>query len=132
MYRPLPPSVTVRQSVIDGLGLFATKDIASGTDLGVTHVYDQRFENRYVRTPLGGFINHSKEPNAKLIGCKESRDIDCGILHLQLIKDVKSGDEITTQYSLYEVDVKDITVNGVEIIAGTEAAYVIDKPIIND
>ena len=32
MYRPLPPSVTVRQSVIDGLGLFAAEDITSGTD----------------------------------------------------------------------------------------------------
>jgi hypothetical protein len=48
MYRPLPKSVTIKNSSIEGLGLFATEFIPSGADLGMTHVYDERFENGYI------------------------------------------------------------------------------------
>ena len=37
------------------------------TDLGMTHVYDERFEDNYIRLPLGGFFNHSEKPNCKII-----------------------------------------------------------------
>ena len=30
--------------------------------IGVTHVRDEQFENKYIRTPLGGFYNHSNDP----------------------------------------------------------------------
>ena len=39
MYRPLPDCVTIKDSLIDGLGLFATKDIPKGTYLGISHIY---------------------------------------------------------------------------------------------
>ena len=67
MYRPLPPEVTIKKSFIDGLGLFATCDIEAGHNLGITHVANDNFENQYIRTPLGGFINHSNTPNCTLI-----------------------------------------------------------------
>ena len=38
MYKPLPESLTIQQSGIDGLGLFAKEGIAQGTNLGMTHL----------------------------------------------------------------------------------------------
>ena len=62
MYRPLPKQLTIKNSPIEGLGLFASEDIKSNSFIGVTHVRDEQFENKYIRTPLGGFYNHSNEP----------------------------------------------------------------------
>tara|TARA_B100001996_G_scaffold301148_1_gene241663 strand:- start:137 stop:577 length:441 start_codon:yes stop_codon:yes gene_type:complete len=62
MYRPLPDGLTIQNSPIEGLGLFATIDIKKNTFIGVTHVRDEQFENKYIRTPLGGFYNHSNDP----------------------------------------------------------------------
>ena len=63
MYRPLPDGLTIKNSPIEGLGLFATKDIKVNSFIGVTHIRDEQFENKYIRTPLGGFYNHSKDSN---------------------------------------------------------------------
>jgi hypothetical protein len=38
MYKPLPDSLTIKKSGIDGLGLFADQDIKHGTNLGMSHV----------------------------------------------------------------------------------------------
>ena len=62
MYRPLPDALTIKSSPIEGLGLFATKEIKANTFIGITHIRDEQFENKYIRTPLGGFYNHSNEP----------------------------------------------------------------------
>ena len=62
MYRPLPDGLTIKSSQIEGLGLFATVDIEKNTFIGVTHIRDEQFENKYIRTPLGGFYNHSNDP----------------------------------------------------------------------
>ena len=62
MYRPLPDELTIKNSPIEGLGLFTTKDIKANTFIGVTHIRDEQFENKYIRTPLGGFYNHSNDP----------------------------------------------------------------------
>ena len=62
MYRPLPNGLTIKNSPIEGLGLFATVDIKNNTFIGVTHIRDEQFENKYIRTPIGGFYNHSNEP----------------------------------------------------------------------
>ena len=63
MYKPLPKQLTVKNSVIEGLGLFATEVIKKYSFIGVTHIRDEQFENKYIRTPLGGFYNHSNQPN---------------------------------------------------------------------
>ena len=63
MYRPLPKQLTIKNSPIEGLGLFATTNIKSNSFIGVTHIRDEQFENKYIRTPIGGFYNHSNEPN---------------------------------------------------------------------
>ena len=62
MYRPLPDGLTIKNSPIEGLGLFATIEIKANSFIGVTHIRDEQFENKYIRTPLGGFYNHSNDP----------------------------------------------------------------------
>ena len=63
MFRPLPKQLTIKNSPIEGLGLFATEDIKKHSFIGVTHVRDEQYENKYIRTPIGGFYNHSNSPN---------------------------------------------------------------------
>tara|TARA_B100000676_G_C17545796_1_gene564830 strand:+ start:121 stop:534 length:414 start_codon:yes stop_codon:yes gene_type:complete len=63
MYRPLPKELTIKNSKIEGLGLFATAKIKKNSYIGLTHIRDEMFEGKYIRTPLGGFYNHSKESN---------------------------------------------------------------------
>ena len=41
MYRPLPNCVTIRESPIEGLGLFATERIPAGTYIGIVHVVSE-------------------------------------------------------------------------------------------
>ena len=96
MYRPLPESLTILNSEIDGLGLFALEEIALGVELGITHVADDRFENGYVRTPLGGFFNHSDDPN-----CEAYISGDC--IKLKTIKKIATGGELTVKYWLYDL-----------------------------
>ena len=63
MYKPLPKQLTIKKSPIEGLGLYATENIKKNSYLGVTHIRDEQFENKYIRTPVGGFYNHSNDPN---------------------------------------------------------------------
>ena len=63
MYKPLPKCLTIKKSPIEGLGLYATSIIKANTFIGLTHVKDKDFDNGYIRTPLGGFYNHSNNPN---------------------------------------------------------------------
>ena len=94
-YKPLPSEVTIKESPIDGLGLFVMEDIEKGHVFGVSHIVDFRFENGYIRTPLGGFINHSKEPNCELVPI-----ISEHWRELVSINHIPKGTEITTKYSL--------------------------------
>ena len=107
MYKPLPKEVIIKQSPIEGLGLFSNTDIKEGHIFGVTHISDTRFENGYIRTPIGGFINHSEEPNCKLIP-KDKKTFPISengnILMLVALNDIPEGTEITTKYSLYEFE----------------------------
>ena len=62
MYKPLPKNLTIQKSAIEGLGLFATADIPKKTSLGLSHI---KVNGEYIRTPLGGFYNHSDNPNCE-------------------------------------------------------------------
>ena len=96
LYRPLPPSLIVSQSKIQGSGLFAETSIKAGTEFGITHIRDKRFQDGYIRTPLGGFFNHSDQPNAEAY-------IDGDYIRLRSIRDMKKGDEVTVRYWLYNI-----------------------------
>ena len=63
MYKPLPKQLTIKKSPIEGLGLYAVENIKKNSYIGVTHIRDEQFENKYIRTPVGGFYNHSNDPN---------------------------------------------------------------------
>ena len=96
MYKPLPDYLTVKQSNIHGLGLFTMREIPKNTELGITHVLDNRFEDGYIRTPLGGFYNHSTTPN-----CMIKKEEDC--LKLITTRDIKKDTELTAFYTLYKI-----------------------------
>ena len=98
MYKPLPKGLTIRTSSIEGLGLFATDDIKKNSFIGVTHIRDEQFENKYIRTPLGGFYNHSNEPNvirmvSDILPKLKFGDLVDSSSTLEKIKDGKSNRE---------------------------------------
>ncbi len=130
MYKPLPNFLTIKKSPIEGLGLYATTNIKANCFIGLTHVQDDNFENGYIRTPLGGFYNHSNDPNVRRIISDNLPKLKCGdpidesldvskipdgkanrenlypkvqgkYMFLVSIKDIKPGDELTANYNLY-------------------------------
>ena len=76
--------IPIKESKIEGLGVFATKDIMANTDLGISHVYDERFPDNYIRLPLGAFINHHEMPNCNAI-VSESHESIGKIKHINPI-----------------------------------------------
>ncbi|MAD30308.1 MAG: hypothetical protein CMC00_04695 [Flavobacteriaceae bacterium] len=104
-WRPLHDFLTIKQSTIEGLGLFSTKDIIKGTDLGITHVFDKRFHDNYLRLPLGAFINHHEIPNCKAIFGEEDEKLG-KVKHIRIIaiKNIKKGAEITVKYIINKLD----------------------------
>lgn len=104
-WRPLPEFLTVKSSKIEGLGLFALKEISEGTDLGITHIFDSRFQDQYIRLPLGAFINHHEIPNCNAVFAKDDSEIG-EIKHIRIItsKKVKEGEEITVKYIINKLE----------------------------
>ena len=96
MYRPLPKEVTIKKSYIEGLGLFAAENLTANTQLGISHVKDARFENGYIRTPVGAFVNHADVPN-----CEFYNDGD--YIMLRTIRPINIGNELTAEYWLYNI-----------------------------
>ena len=92
-YRPLPEGLTIQKSEIDNLGLFTEVNIEKGVNAGITHITDAITTKLY-RTPLGGFINHSEEPNAKIVEVQRVR-------YLYFLRDIEAGEEITVKYTMY-------------------------------
>jgi len=106
MYRPLPDTLTIKQSGINGLGLFARESLKQGMNLGMSHI---KFNGAIVRTPLGGFINHSDTPNtekAVLLMTNENnpkQKFDYKKWNLVTLRDIKKGEELTVRYTFYNV-----------------------------
>ena len=96
-YKPLPDSLTIKESSIQGLGLFATTDIREGV-LGIGWVRQDYFPDGYLRTPMGGFINHSDNPN-----CVKLEHEEVGVMWLKAVRDIKAGEELTIKYTLYRI-----------------------------
>ncbi len=130
MYKPLPNCLTIKKSPIEGLGLYATKKIKANSFIGLTHIQNTDFENGYIRTPLGGFYNHSNEPNVRRVVSDQLPMLKCGDLidesldatkipdgkasrenlypnvegkymFIISIRDIQPGDELTANYNLY-------------------------------
>ena len=108
MYKPLPNSLTIKPSKVNGLGLFAVEGIAQGTNLGVSHLEMAMLDNKQsiYRTPLGGFINHSSDDNCVKVELRTSdQDASCVTKkwNLVAIRDIKKGEELTVKYTFYKV-----------------------------
>jgi len=104
MYKPLPDSLTIKQSGINGLGLFAKEDIAQGKNLGMTHL---KLNGNLFRTPLGGFINHSNDPNIVKVELQMTNErkikFNYKKWNLVTLRDIKKGEELTVRYTFYNI-----------------------------
>jgi hypothetical protein len=114
MYKPLPESLTIKTSKVNGLGLFATQGIAQGTDLGICHI---ELGQLIIRTPLGGFVNHANDANCVKVKLLLTRsqwnhradlpnadyNIDFKKWDLITLRDIKEGEELTVRYTFYKV-----------------------------
>ena len=102
MYNPLPKQIEIKKSTIHGYGLFSCESIIKGQRLGITHVQHELFKNGWIRTPLGGFYNHSETPNCELLTeillDEELRSIKV----LRAITDIPIGIELTCTYTIWK------------------------------
>jgi SET domain-containing protein len=101
MYKPLPDSLTVKTSKVDGLGLFAKEGIGQGTNFGMSHL---KIGEKIIRTPLGGFINHSSDANCVKVELHMTNEkFDYKKWNLVTLQDIKEGEELTVRYTFYNV-----------------------------
>jgi hypothetical protein len=92
-YQALHSWLRIQDSPVAGQGLFAAEDIPSDFPLGLSHLV---VEDVIYRTPLGGFINHSDDPN-----CEKWKEGDK--YFVKTIKHIHKGDELFLKYTFYEV-----------------------------
>ena len=90
-YKPLPDNLELKSSNIHGYGVFAVEPILQGDYLGMSHITAPEI----IRTPLGGYINHSMNPNC-------IRVPEGNRWFLQAIADISIGEEITLMYKGYK------------------------------
>ena len=101
MYSPLPDGLVLRESKIHNIGLFAKEKISKGTNFGMSHI---QISDTIIRTPLGGFINHSDDPNCEKVKLYFKTDkTDFTKWNLITIKDIKAGEELTLSYTFYKI-----------------------------
>lgn len=94
-YQALPKNLHILDSPIAGQGLFAKENIPAGTHLGMSHLV---IDDIIYRTPLGGFVNHSDDPNCM-------KYYEDGFYYIRTNKPIKSGEELFLKYTFYKVDI---------------------------
>ena len=103
-YKPLPDNLTIKESPIHGLGVFATENISALTIISCfTHMLidEPHIGKELQRLNYGGFINHSKEPNCTLEIVHEfyNNSRKRTYYKVMCIVDIKIGEEITLDYT---------------------------------
>ncbi len=106
MYKPLPKELRLGFSKIHDIGIFAKESISKGTNFGMSHL---QISKTIIRTPLGGFINHSDTPNCekvKLYFTNEDKEPTYNFTkwNLVTIKDIKEEEELTLKYTFYKLN----------------------------
>ena len=91
-YKPLVDGLVIVPSDIHGYGLHSTRRWVPGNNLGTTHVWVM---DDWVRTPLGGFINHADKSN-----CVKKNHNNKWFLKTN--EDIKANQELTLTYDLYK------------------------------
>ena len=97
LYKPLPEGLRIEKSKIQGFGLITLSFIKQGTNLGISHI---KIKDELIRTPLGGFVNHSDDPNCEKI---KVHDKDYIKYNLVTIKNIKAWEELTVKYTFNNV-----------------------------
>ena len=125
MYKPLPSGLIIKDSDIQGQGVFTTRDLHVGCNLGESHyridtsgvesINQEENKNLFIRTPLGGFINHSEEPNCHRSQIRIKPGFDKWII--TVIKNITAGEELTLKYTMY-VPKSMPTINGIAYLGG--------------
>ena len=111
LYKPLPDGLTIEKSKVQGLGLFTQFFVKKGTNFGVSHM---KMNDMLIRTPLGGFINHSDKPNCMKSRYFMTNENTIEIKHdytrydLITLKDIEGGEELTVKYTFYDIKKKEI------------------------
>ena len=106
MYKPLPDNLRLGFSDIHDIGLFAKEGIAQGTNLGMTHI---KVADHLIRTPLGGFLNHSDNANCTKVELRmfneenPSQTLNYKKWNLVTLKNIKEGEELTLKYTFYKL-----------------------------
>lgn len=110
-YKPLPDCLTIKESPIHGLGVFATKNIEHNVAYAIcnTHLELRQSNNKISSNPIrllrleaGGFINHSVEPNVELrttLIPYENDYKNWKYLGIYTLRDIKEGEEILLNYN---------------------------------
>ena len=104
MYKPLPKELRLGFSDIHDIGVFAKEAIPRATNFGMTHL---QFGKNLIRTPLGGFLNHSDDPNCEKVKLKftNNKNFLFNKWNLVTLKDIKEGEELTLTYTFYKLNV---------------------------
>ncbi len=103
------PSLSVRESLIHGVGLFTSARLDVGTSLGpmcfhqslfetykyfLAAPYDNKLNPKFIQTTAARYINHSTDPNTEFYLVDETPDI----IYLSAIKDIAEDEEVTVNY----------------------------------
>ena len=97
LYKPLPEGLRIEKSKIEGYGLVTLSFIKEGTNLGVSHI---KIKDEIIRTPLGGFLNHSDDPNCEKVKLQEENYTKYNLI---TIKNIKAWEELTVKYTFYNI-----------------------------
>ena len=105
MYKPLPKELRLGFSKIHDIGVFAKEKIPMATNFGMTHF---QIGKNLIRTPLGGFLNHSDDPNCEKVKLKfTNEDKEPSYVfnkwNLVTLRDIKAGEELTLTYTFYKL-----------------------------
>ena len=101
MYKPLHESLTIKESGIEGLGLFAKEGIGQGTNLGMTHL---KIKDEIFRTPLGGFINHANDANCVKVEFNNDENINQKFITLCSQGDIENITKILSHIDINTCD----------------------------
>ena len=99
-YKALPDALHIGDSQVAGQGIFAREDIPVNTELGLSHILLEILFDEIFRTPLGGFINHSDDPNCVKYPVDNKYYIK---YYIKTIKPIKAGEELFLKYTFYSV-----------------------------
>ena len=79
-----------------------THFIEDNMKLGLSHIV---VNGELIRTPLGGFVNHSDNPNCvKIRGVLGLKDVEqYNKYFLYTIRDIKAWEELTCKYTFYNI-----------------------------